>query len=284
MLVVVKGAGDIASGIAVRLLRAGFNVVMTEQPEPTAIRRTVSFSDAVRQKRADVEEAIGLRADDPHMALWAVAHGHVAVLVDPEGQCVESLQPDVVVDAILAKRNTGTSITDAPIVIGVGPGFCAGHDCHAVIETKRGHSLGRVIHEGSAIANTGVPGTISGVSEERLLRAPADGMFATQRRIGEHVEEGETIADVEGAPMKARISGVLRGLLPHGTRVHRGMKAGDIDPRDDPSYCETVSDKALAVGGGVLEAILQESRVLYERLPGNWSPAFVEPGTTEHSS
>lgn len=262
MLVVIKGAGDIASGIAVRLWHAGFDVVMTEIAKPTAIRRTVSFSDAVRLGQTQVEDITAVHAENEREALAILEQRRIPVLVDPEAKCTAVLRPDVLVDAVLAKKNLGTTISDAFVVIGVGPGFRAGKDCHAVIETKRGHNLGRVIWDGPASVNTGIPGTIAGVSEERVLRAPADGIFEPCREITAHVNAGETIAAVDGEPMKARISGVLRGLLPEGTFVHRGMKAGDIDPRDDASYCKTVSDKARSVGGGVLEAILEQSGLL----------------------
>ena len=167
-------------------------------------------------------------------------------------------------DAILAKRNLGTKITDAPVVIGVGPGFTAGVDCHAVVETMRGHTLGRVIHEGSAIPNTGIPGLIGGFAGERVLRAPATGLFHPLRDIGDAVTEGEILATVAGQPMTATLTGTLRGILPEGTEVFPGMKAGDIDPRCQRSHCFTASDKALAVGGGVLEAILALTGALKE--------------------
>lgn len=262
MLVVVKGAGDIATGIAIRLWRAGLAVVMTETDAPTAIRRTVAFSDAVRLGQKTVEDVEAVCANGPEEALGILENGQIPVLVDPEAACVEVLQPDAVIDAILAKRNTGTSIGDAPAVIGVGPGFCAGEDCHAVVETKRGHSLGRVLHDGRAKPNTGVPGLIAGIGESRVLRAPADGTFRPVREISEHVDKDDIVAYVGETPLKAAIPGILRGILPEGTAVHKGMKSGDIDPRDDASYCETVSDKALAVGGGVLEAVLTLSGVL----------------------
>ena len=185
-----------------------------------------------------------------------LADGNIPVLADPQAQCRAWLRPDVLVDAILAKKNLGTAITDAPLVIGVGPGFCAGRDCHAVIETMRGHTLGRVIRSGEPIPNTNIPGLIGGFAGERVLRAPCDGIFTAVHRIGDTVEEGETIGFVEGQPMKCTISGVLRGVLDDGVPVKKGMKSGDVDPRCKPEYCTTISDKALAVGGGVVEAVL----------------------------
>lgn len=259
MLVLIRGAGDIASGIALRLWHAGFRAVMTETANPTTIRRTVAFSEAVRLGETRVEDVPARRAKDSAEARELLGLGILPVLADPACACRTELRPDALVDAILAKRNTGTCITDAPVVIGVGPGFEAGDDCHAVVETMRGHTLGRVIYRGSALPNTNIPGLIGGFAGERVLRAPADGVFTPCRCIGELVEAGDIAGTVEGEPMRCTIGGVLRGLLAEGVPVHRGMKAGDVDPRGDPSCCETCSDKALAVGGGVLEAILHFS-------------------------
>ena len=256
MLVLIRGAGDIATGIALRLYRAGIQVVMTDLPRPTAIRRTVCFSPAITDGETVVEDVRAVRADSPAQALSLLAQGAVPVLPDPECLCREQLHPDALVDAILAKRNLGTRITDAPVVVGIGPGFTAGEDCHAVVETMRGHTLGRAIYQGSALPNTNIPGLIGGFAGERVLRAPCDGIFTAVHRIGDTVEEGETIGFVEGQPMKCTISGVLRGVLDDGVRVKKGMKSGDVDPRCKAEYCTTISDKALAVGGGVVEAVL----------------------------
>lgn len=259
-LILIRGAGDLASGIALRLFRCGFSVVMTDLPHPTAIRRTVSFSEAIVHGETQVEDICAKRTQTAQEALQWLEKGIIPVLPDPDCNCREALQPRVVVDAILAKRNLGTKITDAPIVIGVGPGFTAGADCHAVVETMRGHTLGRVIYNGSALPNTNIPGLIGGFAGERVLRAPADGVFSATAKIGDMVHEGDTVGFVAGEPMQCTISGVLRGLIADGTVVHRGMKAGDVDPRGEVSYCDTVSDKALAIGGGVLEAILHLGR------------------------
>ena len=261
MLVLIKGAGDLASGVAVRLHRAGFSVVMTDLPQPTAIRRTVSFSQAVICGQCQVESLIG-RLAEAETVSDVLARGEIPVLVDPDCRCLPVLQPQVVVDAILAKRNLGTAITDAPVVIGLGPGFTAGTDCHAVVETMRGHDLGRVIWQGCALPNTAVPGLIGGYAGERVLRAPADGIFRQALDIGAQVQPGDAAGYVGTLPMVCTIAGVLRGILPDGTPVHKGMKAGDVDPRCDVSHCSRVSDKALAIGGGVLEAILQKTEVL----------------------
>ena len=202
-------------------------------------------------------------AADAAEAESLLAQEVVPVLADPECRCRQALRPDAEVDAILAKRNLGTAITDAPVVIGIGPGFTAGADCHAVVETMRGHTLGRVIYEGSALPNTNIPGLIGGYAGERVLRAPADGIFHQLLDIGAEVKAGDVAGEVNGLPMRCTIDGVVRGLLPEGTPVHQGMKAGDVDPRCRPEYCTTASDKALAVGGGVLEAILNLSGALH---------------------
>ena len=284
MLILIRGAGDIASGIALRLYRAGMDVIMTELPHPTAIRRTVCFSEALRKSmEVFVEDVAAVPLRLPAGALeadegkaftenvWSVLKSRkIAVIEDPDAVSCRILHPDAVVDAILAKRNLGTKITDAPVVVAAGPGFTAGVDCHAVVETMRGHTLGRVICEGTALPDTGIPGNIGGYTSERVLRAPADGIFRTVREIGDHVEAGEAVAYVEegpdsagekrpDSPVIAALSGVLRGLLPDGTPVRKGMKSGDVDPRDVMDNCHTASDKALAVGGGVLEAVLRLS-------------------------
>ena len=240
MLALIRGAGDIASGAAMRLWRCGIDVVMTDLARPTAIRRTVAFSDAIVHGETTVEGLRAVRAENAAEAKKLLREGSLPVLADPECACREELAPDALVDAILAKRNLGTKIDDAPIVVGVGPGF----------------TLGRVIYSGSALPNTNIPGLIGGFAGERVLRAPCDGIFTAVHRIGDTVEEGETIGFVEGQPMKCTISGVLRGVLDDGVSVKKGMKSGDVDPRCKPEYCTTISDKALAVGGGVVEAVL----------------------------
>lgn len=262
MLVLIRGAGDIATGIALRLYRSGIRVVMTDLPRPTAIRRTVCFSQAIVLGETTVEGVRAVRADTASQALERLAEGAVPVLADPALTCLTSLRPDALVDAILAKKNLGTHIADAPVVVGVGPGFTAGTDCHAVVETMRGHTLGRVIYDGAALPNTNIPGLIGSYAGERVLRAPADGVFHQILNIGDEVKAGDIAGEVDGQPMRCTIGGVLRGLLADGTPVHKGMKSGDVDPRCRPEYCTTASDKALAVGGGVLEAILHFSGIL----------------------
>ena len=266
MLIVIKGAGDLATGIACRLFRAGCSVVMTETAQPTTVRCTVAFSQAVYRKAAEVEGITALLVQSAQEALDCVRASKVAVLVDPEGACVPALKPDGVVDAILAKRNLGTARTDAPAVVGVGPGFTPGADCHAAVETQRGHDLGRVLWDHPPAPNTGIPGDIGGYTVERLLRAPAAGTFVPLAAIGDRVEAGQPVAEVAGEVARARLTGVVRGMLPAGLAVTRGMKAGDIDPRCEARHCFTVSDKARAIAGGVLEGLLY-----FGRGKGLWS-------------
>lgn len=256
MAILIRGAGDIATGIALRLYRAGFQIVMTDLPQPTSIRRTVCFSEALRLGEMLVEDVCARRAGTAQEALDIAAAGDIAVLADPECALLPQLHPAALVDAILAKHNLGTHRNMAPVVVAVGPGFTAGEDCHAAVETMRGHTLGRVIYKGSALPNTNIPGLIGGYAGERVLRAPADGIFTRILDIGDEVQPGDIAGTVNGQPMKCTIGGVVRGILPSGTPVHRGMKSGDVDPRCQPEYCTTASDKALAVGGGALEAIL----------------------------
>lgn len=260
MMILIKGAGDLASGTAVRLFHCGYRIVMTDLPYPTSIRRTVCFSEAILHGTASVEDVEAEYASGFDAVEWILSSGKIAVLADPGAHSVAALHPHVIVDAILAKRNLGTKITDAPIVIALGPGFSAGIDCHAVIETMRGHDLGRVIYQGAAAPNTGIPGNIAGFSSERVLRSPADGVFSEIHHIGEIVNKGDLIAQVDGVKIQSPFCGVIRGLLPTGTPVTKGMKCGDVDPRSVASNCMTVSDKARAIGGGVLEAILTLER------------------------
>ena len=256
MKILIKGAGDLASGIACRLHRCGFLVVMTEIPVPTTVRRTVAFSRAVYENRTKVEDITGVLCRSMEEVEVALSKDQVAVVVDEECVIREKWNPDAVVDAIIAKKNLGTRITDADIVVGVGPGFTAGRDCHCVVETKRGHDLGRCIWNGSAIPNTGVPGMIGGYDKERIIRAVDNGVFHPAVTIGTVVELNDVVGYVNDAPVLAQVGGVVRGLLQDGVTVFCGMKSGDIDPRGVTGHCYTISDKASAIGGGVLEAVL----------------------------
>lgn len=251
-LVVVRGGGDLATGVVWRLWRSGFPVVVCELAQPLTVRRTVAVSSAVRDGVADVEGMPARLVATPDEAEAVARAGVVAVLVSPE---LPPLTPSVVVDARLAKRNLGTSMADASLVIGLGPGFTAGDDVHAVIETQRGPRLGRVIRLGPAAPDTGVPGEIGGRSTDRVLRAPVDGEVSWNVEIGDHVEAWAVLGFVAGHEVLAPFAGVVRGAIAPGTAVRAGLKIADVDPRLDVD-CHEISDKALAVGGGVLEAVL----------------------------
>ncbi len=253
----VKGGGDIASGVAWRLHQCGLRVFITEIAQPMAVRRRVSFCEAVFDGHTLVEGVEGLliqKADDVY-SIWDKKK--IPVLVDPECESKHVIRPDVIVDAILAKKNIGTSMNDAPLVIALGPGFEAGKDAHFVVETNRGHYLGRLLDTGSAEPDTGVPGPVKGITSDRVLRAPADGLWENRIDIGSPVKTADIIGYVAGVPAKALIDGVLRGMIHPNNNVKTGYKIGDIDPRGKKEYCYSISEKALAVSGGVLEGILR---------------------------
>lgn len=257
--VLIRGAGEQASGIAHRLYRCGFNVCFVETAAPIAVRRRVSFCEAVYDGQKTVEEVTAICIDTPEEIKSIWEKNKIPLLIDPENNTRKILKPHVIVDAIIAKKNLGTKITDSPLVIGLGPGFCAKKDVHVVIETNRGHNLGRLIFEGNAEPNTGIPGSIGGYSIERVLRAPKCGIFNVVKGIGEMVSKGDIVARVDEIPIKAKVSGVVRGILRDSIQVKKGMKAGDIDPRGEIANCDTISDKARALGGSVLEAILYKA-------------------------
>jgi len=259
MIVLIRGGGDLASGVALRLHRAGLRVVITELAQPLSVRRLVSFGEAIYAGEISVEGVVGRRVADPSdtlRILQVFAKGHIPVLVDSQAESVKSLHPTVVVDARMTKRQAELLPTPVSLIVGLGPGFVVGENCHAVVETLRGFHLGRVYWQGTAQADTRLPDPVDKQSGERVLRAPADGVLEARAEIGEHVEAGQPVAEVAGQVIVAPFSGVLRGLLHSGLGVRVGLKIGDVDPRDDPNYCTLVSDKALAVAGGVLEAIL----------------------------
>jgi xanthine dehydrogenase accessory factor len=258
LVVGIKGAGEMASAVAWRLYMANIKTIfMLEIPHPLAVRRAVSFCEAVHKGTATVEGVEARKADDADGIRAAWNKKSIAVLVDPDWTAFKTMRPQVVIDAILAKTNMGTATIEAPLVIGLGPGFTAPSDVHMVIETNRGHHLGRIITDGSAEYNTGIPGNIGGHTEQRVLRAPVEGIFNTRHSITDLVKSGDVIGTVESEKVHAGIDGVLRGLIRSGSRVSKGLKIGDIDPRKDKSYCYTISDKARAIGGSLLEAILR---------------------------
>lgn len=260
-LIIVRGGGDLATGTIYKLYKSGFSVLILETRHPSAVRRNVSFCEAVYQGSQTVEDLTCHLAQSLDEAKSLLAEGKLAVLVDPKGQAIKELQPLAVVDAILAKKNLGMHKDMAPVTIALGPGFTAGKDVDAVIETKRGHNLGRVILEGDAAPNTGVPGLIEGFGKERVIHSPAAGILKNKKAITDLVSYGEVIAVVETdqdfIPVTATISGLLRGLLRDGYPVTKGFKIADIDPRSDEyNNCFTISDKSRCIAGGVLEAVL----------------------------
>jgi xanthine dehydrogenase accessory factor len=254
-LIVVRGGGDLATGTVFRLRRAGFPVVVLELQQPLSIRRTVAVASAVLEGRALIEDLDAILVADIDEALEVARSDAIPVMVSPTLPQLP-WEPSVVVDARLAKRNIDTSINDAPLVVGLGPGFTAGADCHAVIETMRGHFLGRVIWEGTPTPNTGEPGILGGKSADRVVRAPTFGILSWKVAIADLVAAGDVLGDINGVPIRSRIGGVVRGLLPAGYEVEWNWKIADVDPRSDTNACFEISDKSLSIGGGVVEAVL----------------------------
>ena len=260
-LILVRGGGDLATGTIYKLRQCGFDVLVLETENPSAIRRNVAFSEAVYQGSQTVEGMTCLLANSVAQARACLKEGTLTMLIDPAGDCVEAFRPLAVVDAILAKKNLGTRRNMAPITVALGPGFTAGVDVDAVVETKRGHNLGRVLYSGAASPNTGIPGIIGGYGRERVIHSPATGTLRNIAKITDTVSKGETIAVVETetgtVPVAASINGLLRGLIRDGYPVTEGFKIADIDPRtEEYNNCFTISDKARCIAGGVLEAIL----------------------------
>lgn len=255
MRILIRGAGDLATGIASRLYHGGHQIIMTEIAVPLTVRRMVAFSRAVYEGQAEVEDMTGILVHSMEEVNAVIQDGDIPIIVDERAEIAQEYKPDVVVDAILAKKNLGTRMTDAPFVIGVGPGFTAGVDCHCVVETKRGHTLGTVLYDGSAIPNTGVPGNIGGFTTERLIRASGNGRMEPKASIGDMVEKGQVVAVTGGHEVYAQMSGIVRGMLQSGVQVWKDLKIGDIDARCEKFHCFTISDKARSIGGGVLEAV-----------------------------
>jgi xanthine dehydrogenase accessory factor len=256
LIVLIRGGGEMATGIAHRLHRCHMRVLITEIIMPTSVRRNVAFAEAVYEGAQTIEGVEAVRAASCDEAYMAWKRNQIPVFVDPEASIREILKPAVVVDAIMAKKNGVARLTDAPLVIGVGPGFTAGFNVHAVVESNRGHHLGRVIWDGAAESDTGIPASVDGYTASRVLRVPQSGIFNALRAIGDVIAIGEPVANVNGELIKAEISGQIRGLLRNGIQVQQGIKAGDIDPRGERGYCDSISDKSRAIAGGVLEAVL----------------------------
>jgi xanthine dehydrogenase accessory factor len=254
--VLIRGGGEMASGIAHRLHQCRMRVLMTEIAAPTAVRRNVAFAEAIYRGCHTIEGVKSRRVStvDEAKRLWQ--SDIIPIFVDPGATIRREIKPDVVVDAIMAKKRGSTTISDASLVVGIGPGFIVGENAHAVVESNRGYHLGQVIWDGAAEPDTGVPAPVAGYTESRVLRAPRTGVFKAIRNIGEIVQEGEIVAEVDSVSVAAEISGVIRGMLHDSVKVEAGSKIGDIDPRGEREYCYTISDKARAIGGGVVEAIL----------------------------
>ena len=259
--VVIRGAGDVATGIGHRLHRCGFKVLHLDIEKPLVIRRTVAFTQAIFSGEGEVDGVKCRLVKNMNEIESAWEDDMVAVMVDPKGTIIHQLKPDVVVDAIIAKKNIGTNKTMAKTIIGVGPGFVAGDDVDVVVESNRGHFLGSIILEGSAAPNTGEPGNIGGFTTERVIRANADGTIRNVREIGDKVNQGEPIAYIGDTAVEASLDGILRGLISDQSVVFKGLKIADVDPRGEEEYCFTITEKARAIGGAVLEGILYMDKI-----------------------
>jgi len=257
LVVLIRGAGEMASAVAHRLYQSHFKICMLEVSQPLAVRRKVSFCEAVYDGEKEVEGVRAKLTPNPEQIHSIWEDGKIPLLVDPDLKRTKHfLKPDVLIDGIMAKKNLGTQINDASLVVGLGPGFTAGKDVHLVIETNRGHALGKVIHHGAAEPDSGIPGDIGGYTAERVLKTMKKGIFHAHKDIGDKVNKGSVVAVIDDFPVIAEISGVMRGLLREGIEVKKGVKVGDIDPRGKRELCFAISDKGRAIAGGVLEAIL----------------------------
>ena len=256
---IVRGGGDLASGVIHRLYRSHYHVLILECSKPSAIRRRVAFCEAVYDGTSSVEGVTCRRVTEPSQCEKVWSNGEIPLLIDETGESVQKIQPDAVIDAILAKKNLGTTRAMAPLTVGLGPGFTAGEDVDYVVETQRGHNLARVITEGPAAPNTGIPGIIAGYGKERVIHSPAAGVIHNLSQIADVVEKDEIIAMVGDTPVYASLTGVLRGIIREGYQVPKGMKIADIDPRkEQKKNCDTISDKARCIAGSVLEILLSE--------------------------
>ena len=256
-IAIVRGAGDLAAGTIQKLIRSGFKVLALEVEKPTCIRRSVSFGEAIFEKEVKVEDIVAVRVSSMKEIQTAWKENKLPVIIDPKGEYIKKIKPQILVDAIIAKKNMGTKIDMADITIALGPGFTAGKDVDIVIETKRGHNLGRLIFEGQAISNTGIPGVIQGYGKDRVIHSEHSGVMKNISKIGDIVEKGQVIAHIDNHEVKASMSGLLRGILRDGIKVPEKFKIADIDPREsEKKNCYTISDKARNIGGGVLEAIM----------------------------
>ena len=256
MKVLIRGGGDLASGIAIRLFKSHFKVVIVEINQPRVVRRSVSFANAVFEKTMTVEDVTGYLIASPKSILDFDFDSGIPVLIDPEASCQVMFQPNVLIDARMLKKTIPYELTAQPLILGLGPGFRGGDNCHAAIETNRGHFLGRALWASATQADTGIPGTVKGQQFERVLRAPITGMIRSDAKLGEIFDQGDLICSVNDKPVFAPFAGCLRGLMQSGQEVLAGEKIGDLDPRLDPTFTQFVSEKSLAIAGGVLEAIL----------------------------
>jgi xanthine dehydrogenase accessory factor len=264
MIVLIRGGGDLASGVAYRLYKSGFKVVITELEKPLTVRRSASFSEAIYDGEISIEGITARKVsdiNDPLRLLQLLSKGRIPVIVDPEAKSIPSVHPTVIVDARMLKSTPEPLRHSAKLFIGLGPGYIGGSNCHVAIETKRGPWLGRAIWEGATQPDSGLPEPINGKHADRALFATGDGKIMPIKAIGDIVKEGEEIGELGGQAVIAPIDGVLRGLIHSEVEVVKGMKIGDIDPRGDPELCTHISDKALAIGGGVLEAILSKAEL-----------------------
>jgi xanthine dehydrogenase accessory factor len=261
LVVLIRGGGEVASGVAHRLARAHFRVCMTETSHPMAVSRGVAFCEAIYDGKKEIEGVVARRVTSADEIYKVWQENEIPIIVDPEASIKNTLNPGVLVDAIMAKRNLGTKITDAPLVIGLGPGFTAGKDVHMVVETNDSKNLGKVITEGEAEKDTGIPITISGLTFERVLHSPKDGLFLAKKEIGDFVTAGESVASVADQPVKAEIDGVVRALLRSQTVVKKGTKLGEIDPTGSKKACFTIRPKMSTIADGVLEAILMRYNI-----------------------